>query len=175
MSKTIFMKKSLLILLVVPTVSFSQVQTQSIQIDAQSTNDKEQIIVLESSTEIVTPKSVDFSDYSHLALVTINNLGSSTKGWYKIHEERLLSSPLTILNPFKVDEKKAIYNHTFLKTVKNPNYLYLDHYSSLGTRNDPPRTKITKIIVRDYQNTILYSVEHRNVAMKEILSPFINF
>ena len=107
MSKTIFMKKSLLILLVVPTVSFSQVQTQSIQIDAQSTNDKEQIIVLESSTEIVTPKSVDFSDYSHLALVTINNLGSSTKGWYKIHEERLLSSPLTILNPFKVDEKKA--------------------------------------------------------------------
>ena len=50
MSKTIFMKNLLLILLVVPTVSFSQVQAQSIQIDAQSTNDKEQIIVLESST-----------------------------------------------------------------------------------------------------------------------------
>tara|TARA_B100000768_G_C11223205_1_gene351567 strand:+ start:390 stop:899 length:510 start_codon:yes stop_codon:yes gene_type:complete len=169
------MKNLLLILLVVPTVCFSQVQAQSIQEDPQSKDVKKQSVVLESSTEIITPKSVDFNNYSHLALVTINNLGSSTKGWYKIYEERLSSSPLTILNPFKVDEKKAIYNNTLLKTVKNPNYLYLDYYSSEGTKTNLPRTRITKIIVRDYKNNILYSVEHRNVAMKEILSPFINF
>ena len=171
------MKKHLLILLFlfVPMVSFSQIQSQAIEENIQRKAVKKQSIVLESSTEIITPMSVDFNDYSHLALVTINNLGASTKGWYKIYEERLSNSPLTILNPFKVDKKKAIYNHTFLKTVKNPDYLYLDYYSLGGTKTDLPDTRITKIIVRDYKNNILYSVEHTNVAMKETLSLFINF
>jgi len=169
------MKNLLLILLVVPTVSFSQVQTQSIQEDPQSKDVKKQFVVLESSSEIITPKSVDFNDYSHLALVSINNLGASTKGWYAIYEERLSTSALVILNPFKVNEKRAVYDHTFLKTVENPKYLYLDYYRSQGAESDPDGTRITKIIVRDYKNNILYSVEHTNVAMKETLSPFINF
>jgi hypothetical protein len=112
------MKNLLLILLVVPTVSFSQVQTQSIQEDPQSKNAKKQSIVLESSTEIIIPKTVNFKDYSHLALVTINNLGSSTKGWYAIYEERLSGSPLIILNPFRVDEKRAVYDHNFLNQIE---------------------------------------------------------
>ncbi|MDB9899443.1 hypothetical protein OAC85_00785 [Flavobacteriaceae bacterium] len=171
------MKKLLLILLSVflPMISFGQVQTQAIQEHIQRTGAKKQTIVLESSTKIITPKTVDFSDYSHLALVTINNLGASTKGWYRIYKERLSTSPLVVLNPFKVDEKKAVYDHNFLKTVENSKYLYLDYYRSKGGTNDPPETRITKIIVRDYKKTILYSVEHTNVAMKETLSPFINF
>ena len=171
------MKKILLILLFVflPMISFGQVQTQAIQEHLQSTGVKKQTIVLESSTKIITPKTVDFNDYSHLVLVTINNLGASTKGWYRIYQERLLGSKLVILNPFKVDEKKAAYDHNFLKTVENPNYLYLDYYRSKGAKSDPAGTRITKIIVRDYKKTVLYSVEHNNVAMKETLSPFINF
>ena len=171
------MKKILLILLFVflPMISFGQVQTQAIQEHLQRTGVKKQTIVLESSTKIITPKTVDFNDYSHLVLVTINNLGASTKGWYGIYQERLLGSPLDILNPFKIDEKKAAYDHNFLKTVENPKYLYLDYYRSKGAKNDPPGTRITKIIVRDYKKTVLYSVEHTNVAMKETLSPFINF
>ncbi|MDB4016240.1 hypothetical protein N9483_07780 [Flavobacteriaceae bacterium] len=169
------MKNLFLILLIVPTVSFSQVQTQSIQEDPQSKNAKKQSVVLESSTEIIIPKTVNFKNYSHLALVTINNLGSSTKGWYAIYEERLSGSPLVILNPFKVNKKKAAYDNNFLKTVENPKYLYLDYYRSKGGKNELPGTRITKIIVRDYKNNILYSVEHNNVTMKETLSPFINF
>ena len=171
------MKKLLLILMFVfvPMVSFCQIQSQAIQENLQRTDVKKQTIVLESSTEIITLKTVDFNDYSHLALVTINNLGASTKGWYRIYEDRLSDSPMLVLNPFKVDEKKAAYDHNFLKTVENPNYLYLDYYRSKGAKNDPPGTRITKIIVRDYKKTVLYSVEHTNVAMKETLSPFINF
>ena len=171
------MKKLLLILMFVfvPMVSFCQIQSQAIQENLQRTDVKKQTIVLESSTEIITLKTVDFNDYSHLALVTINNLGASTKGWYRIYEDRLSDSPMLVLNPFKVDEKKAAYDHNFLKTVENPNYLYLDYYRSKGAKNDPPGTIITKIIVRDYKKTVLYSVEHTNVAMKETLSPFINF
>ena len=171
------MKKLLLILLFVfvPMVSFAQIQSQAIQENLQRTDVKKRIIVLKSSTKIIKPKTVDFNDYSHLALVTINNLGASTKGWYRIYQKRLLGSPLLILNPFKVDEKKAAYNHNFLKKVENPKYLYLDYYRSKGTKSDPPGTRITKIIVRDYKNNILYSVEHKNVAMKETLSPFIIF
>mgnify|MGYP001599557172 CR=1 FL=1 len=169
------MKNLLLILLVVPIVCFGQTQTQATQEDVQTVGVKKQTVVLASSTKIITPKTVDFKDYSHLALVTINNLGASTKGWYRIYEERLSASPLVVLNPFKVDEKKAIYDHNFLKTVENPKYLYLDYYRSNGAESDPTGTRITKIIVRDYKNNILYSVEHTNVAMKETLSPFINF
>jgi hypothetical protein len=141
----------------------------------QTVGVKKQTIVLASSTKIITPKTVDFKDYSHLALVTINNLGASTKGWYRIYEERLSASPLVVLNPFKVDEKKAIYDHNFLKTVENPKYLYLDYYRSKGGENDPPETRINKIIVRDYKQKVLYSVEHKNGTIKEVLSPFINF
>jgi hypothetical protein len=159
----------------VPMVSFCQIQSQAIQENLQRTDVKKQTIVLESSTEIITLKTVDFNDYSHLALVTINNLGASTKGWYRIYEDRLSDSPMLVLNPFKVDEKKAAYDHNFLKTVENPNYLYLDYYRSKGAKSDPAGTRITKIIVRDYKKTILYSVEHTNVAMKETLSSFINF
>tara|TARA_B110000977_G_C10717356_1_gene353778 strand:- start:10 stop:525 length:516 start_codon:yes stop_codon:yes gene_type:complete len=171
------MKKLLLILMfvLVPMVSFCQIQSQAIQENLRRTAVKKQTVVLKSSTKIITPKTVDFNDYSHLALVTINNLGASTKGWYRIYQERLLGSKLVILNPFKVDEKKAAYDHNFLKTVENPNYLYLDYYRSKGAKSDPAGTRITKIIVRDYKKTILYSVEHTNVAMKETLSPFINF
>ena len=171
------MKKLILILLFVfvPMISFCQIQSQAIQEDLQSIGVKKQSVVLESSTKIITPKTVNFNDYSHLALVTINNLGASTRGWYRIYEERLSGSPLVILNPFKVDKKKAAYDHNFLKTVENPNYLYLDYYRSKGAKSDPAGTRITKIIVRDYKKTVLYSVEHTNVAMKETLSPFINF
>ena len=175
--KTVFMKKLLLILLFifVPMVSFGQIQSQVIEENLQRTTVKKQTVVLKSSTKIITPKTVDFKDYSHLALVTINNLGASTKGWYRIYQERLLGSQLVILNPFKVDEKKAAYDHNFLKTIENPKYLYLDYYRSNGAESDPTGTRITKIIVRDYKNNILYSVEHTNVAMKETLCPFINF
>ena len=156
-------------------VSFGQIQSQVIEENLQRTTVKKQTVVLKSSTKIITPKTVDFKDYSHLALVTINNLGASTKGWYRIYQERLLGSQLVILNPFKVDEKKAAYDHNFLKTVENPKYLYLDYFRSKGGGNDPPETRINKIIVRDYKQKVLYSVEHKNGTIKEVLSPFINF
>lgn len=169
------MKNLLLILLVAPIVCFGQTQMQAVQEEVQPVGVKKQTVVLASSTKIITPKTVDFSDYSHLALVTINNLGASTKGWYRIYEERLSASPLVVLNPFKVDEKKAVYDHNFLKTVENSKYLYLDYYRSKGETNDPPETRINKIIVRDFKQKVLYSVEHKNGTIKEALAPFINF
>lgn len=169
------MKNLLLILLVAPIVCLGQTQMQAVQKEVQPVGAKKQTVVLASSTKIITPKTVDFSDYSHLALVTINNLGASTKGWYRIYEERLSASPLVVLNPYKVDEKKAVYDHNFLKTVENSKYLYLDYCRSKGGTNDPPETRINKIIVRDFKQKVLYSVEHKNGTIKEALAPFINF
>lgn len=170
-----FVKNLVVILLFVSQVSLGQTQNQDPVEISKSKKLKKQKTPLKTSTKVIKPMTFNLSDYSHLALVTIKNLNSSSKGWYDIYEERLSASPLKILNPFDVDEKKAIYDREFLKNIQNPKYLYLKYYRSNGSENDPPETKLTKVIIRDFKNNILYSVEHTNVSMEETLSPFMNF
>tara|TARA_B100000767_G_scaffold275619_1_gene313763 strand:+ start:12620 stop:13144 length:525 start_codon:yes stop_codon:yes gene_type:complete len=170
-----FAKNLIIILLFVSQSSLGQTQFQASELTRKSKKIKKQKPQLEVSTKVIKPITVNFNDYSHLALVTINNLNSSSKGWYDIYQERLSGSPLKILNPFYINKKKAIYDREFLKKIENPKYLYLEYYRSNGSEKDPLETKLTKVIVRDFKNNILYSVEHTNVSMEETLSPFINF
>lgn len=170
-----FVKNLVVVLLFVSQVSLGQNQNQAALEISKSKKLKKQKNPLKASTKVIKPMTVDLNDYSHVALVIIKNLNSSSKGWYGIYQERLSASPLKILNPFDVDEKKAIYDREFLKNIHNPKYLYLEYYRSNGSKNDPPETKLTKIVVRDFKNKILYSVEHTNFSMEETLSPFINF
>lgn len=170
-----FVKNLVIVLLFVSQASLGQNQNQAPVEISKSKKLKKQKPPLKTLTKVIKPMTVDLNDYSHVALVTIKNLNSSSKGWYGIYQERLSASPLKILNPFDVDEKKAIYDREFLKNIHDPKYLYLEYYRSNGSESDPPETKLTKIIVRDFKNNILYSVEHTNVSMEETLSPLINF
>jgi hypothetical protein len=170
-----FVKNLVVVLLFVSQVSLGQNQNQAHVEISKSKKLKKQKTPLNASTKVIKPITVDFNNYSHMVLVTINNLNSSSKGWYDIYQERLSNSPLKILNPFKVDNIKAVYDRNFLKNIKNPKYLYLEYYRYYGSEKDPRETRLTKIIVRDFRDQIIYSVEHTNVSMEKTLAPFIDF
>ena len=120
-----FVKNLVVVLLFVSQVSLGQNQNQAHVEISKSKKLKKQKTPLNASTKVIKPITVDFNNYSHIVLVTINNLNSSSKGWYDIYQERLSNSPLKILNPFKVDNIKAVYDRNFLKNIKNPKYLYI--------------------------------------------------
>tara|TARA_B100000780_G_scaffold263980_1_gene218275 strand:+ start:344 stop:856 length:513 start_codon:yes stop_codon:yes gene_type:complete len=168
-------KKLAFILTFILIISFHQSYSQDLKVNTRITNFKKKSLVLESKTKIITPIKVDFNNYTHLVLENINNLGSSSKGWYKIYEERLSESPLTILNPFKVDKYRAIKDHTFLKNLNSPTFLYLSYIRLKGAKIDNENKRLTRVIVRDYKNKILYSANFTNVSMSETLLPLIFF
>ena len=113
----------LLFLTFILIISFDQSYSQDLKVNTIINKLKKKPLVLESKTKIIIPIKVNFNNYTHLVLENINNLGSSSKGWYKIYEERLSESSLTILNPFKVDKYRAIKDHTFLKNLNSPTLL----------------------------------------------------
>jgi len=160
--------------MVILIISFDQSYSQDIKVKTRITDFKKKPLILESRTKIITAIKVDFNNYTHLVLENINNLGSSSKGWYKIYEERLSESALTIINPFKVDKDRAMKNHTFLKNLNSPTFLYLS-YERLKGYKDNKNKILTRVIVRDYKNKILYSANHTNVPMSETLLPLIMF
>ena len=112
-----FVKNLVVVLLFVSQVSLGQNQNQAHVEISKSKKLKKQKTPLNASTKVIKPITVDFNNYSHMVLVTINNLNSSSKGWYYIYQERLSNSPLKILNPFKVDNIKAVYDRNFLKNI----------------------------------------------------------
>lgn len=171
------MKKLLIILLLLPLASFGQQkQAQAVvnKISVDNTSVVQRALVTtEPTTKIVVPLEVDFNNYTHLAMVDFKSIGTTKpKKLYKLYEERLSSTPLILLNPFEVDKNKAKKDKTFLKRIKDPKYLYLYYFRSQGSGNDNIGTRV---IVRDYKNKILYSANHTNVDMGEILYPFIGF
>ena len=110
------MKKLLLILLFAPLVSFGQVQQQATQVNLRSstTNIKQrELVVTEPTTNVKVPITVDFNDYTHLAMVDFKSLTLKPKALYKLYAERLSSTPLVLLNPFVVNKKLAKKDKTF--------------------------------------------------------------
>ena len=168
-------KKMLLFLTFILIIYFDQSYSQDLKVNTIINKLKKKPLVLESKTKIIIPIKVNFNNYTHLVLENINNLGSSSKGWYKIYEERLSESSLTILNPFKVDKYRAIKDHTFLKNLNSPTFLYLSYIRLKGPKTDNENKRLTRVIVRDYKNKILYSANHTNVSMSETLLPLIIF
>lgn len=127
-----------------------------------------------ASFEIIQPVEKDLSAYTHLAIVSTNYLF----GWrqktgrkaYNYFEEELSDSPLIIVNPYRYDKKRFLKNYKFLKEEKNPNWLYIYHEVSASGPN-----KYRSLVVRDYQNNVIYHCKGTNVPQRDILEAILFF
>ena len=164
--------------------SFSQVYQGTkvgtkVNVTNKTVNERE-LVLTEPKTEIRVPLEVDLYNYTHLVLVEINSISGNPKRYggremstYNLYEDRLSSSPLKIINPVKVSKKKWKKDPLFLRDeVKDPKHVYLYYLRKEGSGNDDITTTV---ILRDYQNKVIYSSIHYNVGIPEILYPLIGF
>ena len=121
-------------------------------------------------TNIKVPLSVDFSDFTDLAIVdVINSAGLRQKVSYNNVHNLLLPSTLTIVNPLN-DKKKFRANTLYLRENKNPKWLYF--YSQTSRLANGYSISIT---IRDYKNTIVYSAISDNVPWRQVYTQIANF
>ena len=118
-----------------------------------------------SKNETIVPLKVNLKNYSHIAIV-----GADYKSLYKSIQKELIDSPLTAINPKEYDKKKFRKDRRFLKSIKNPKWVYL-YYKKVIQGYDEIRT----VIVRDFQNNIIYHTKTTNISFSENLSPLVNF
>ena len=125
-----------------------------------------QITLLPSKTEIKTPITVDLNNYTHI--VSINSLGRNFN----------LLSPLKVITPKTYDPKtykklcdkrwRCKEGDDYLFKIKNPKWLYMIKSTETLENN---RTVV--LIVKDYQNKIIYHAIHRNTGILERLKYFV--
>ena len=185
------MKKLLFILFVFPLASYgqqaqAQAQAQSTQVTVESTTVNEvdanvgyaalasaaaanktaaaamAAAMSESLSDVITPLTVDLYDYTHIALVTAT---CENLKYYGLVAKSLSYSALTVINPRKYNRKKYRKNPTYLRTEKNPNWVYVTYTMSTQGLDD-----IRSLTIRDSQNKILYKAKTRNVSFEEVLS-----
>ena len=178
------MKKLLFILFVFPLASYgqqaqAQAQAQSTQVTVESTTVNEvdknvgyaalasaaaakAAAMSESLSEVITPLTVDLYDYTHIALV---NVRCSDAQCYKSVGKALSFSPLTVIFPRKYDKKKYRKDKAYLRTIKNPKWLYVNYIKSIQGVDD-----VRSLTIRDSQNKVLYKVKTRNVSSEEVVS-----
>jgi len=124
----------------------------------------------DASTTIKVPLAVDFKNYTHIAIVDVqNSAGRRAKRGFKMVNKGLLSSPLTIINPTS-DKKKFKANSFYLRNTKDPKWLYL-YYTGSRIGVDVS----ISIIIRDYENNIVYSATTLNVGFYEVMANIANF
>ena len=194
------MKKLLLLFILTPIISLAQVDTDAYKIESPYSTEKKNTEVKQEvnisnqksaaeiaierqraqaeiaaamaapSIETIVPLNIDLNNYTHIALVSLFN--SDRKRTYESWEENwLVNSPLSVINPFVYDKKRAKKNYRFLKEIKNPNWLYL--YTDYNKIN--PIDFKRDLLLRDSKNKIVYRVEAINVDISTLLSPLVNF
>ena len=155
------MKKLLTLLFIIPLFSIGQNQGTYI---SSRTVEENELVLSEKSSVIKTPLTADLSNYTHLLMVNVQN--------YPLVESLLSLSAFEIMNPYKVDKKRARKEgYTFLKTMKNESYLYLYVVEVEGKGDD----KNTSFIIRDWKNKIIYNATHINTGLNEVLAPLIDY
>ena len=128
-----------------------------------------------SMVDVKVPLSVDVNNYTHIALVGVtyafeNGVKVSGSDQYKNFSQLFANSPLTVINPYKQDKRRARKDNRFLREVKNPKTLYMYYETSMVGVNSH-RT----LVVRDYQNKIVYRAKAINIDKSEMVDPFIYF
>tara|TARA_B100001175_G_scaffold39732_1_gene29064 strand:- start:29 stop:757 length:729 start_codon:yes stop_codon:yes gene_type:complete len=117
----------------------------------------------------IVPLSVDFNDYTHIAIVDVlNSAGRRGKSGFNNVFKALISSPLTILNPTS-DKNKFKENSFYLRNTKNPKWLYL-YYTASRIGVD----LTVSIILRNLENEIVYSASSINIPFREVLNQVAN-
>ena len=187
--KLLIMKKVLLVLLIIPLMTFGQDDITVVQSKtsiSNKTNIENELVLSSEKTTIKTPLTADLSNYTHLALVKINthitgysrivfseqfnNKTSNTTGYVPVG--KLLSmSVLEIINPYEFDRRRFKKDRNYLKEIKKETYLYLYLTQNVGRGDDIN----TSIVVRDWKNKLIYSATHINTGLNEVLAPLIDY
>ncbi|MDA9849512.1 hypothetical protein N9C38_02185 [Flavobacteriaceae bacterium] len=129
-----------------------------------------------SMVDVKVPLSVDVNNYTHIALVGVTYANNATGAkvsiarTYENFSQLFANSPLTVINPYKQDKRRAKKDNRFLREIKNPKTLYLYYETSIVGVNSH-RT----LVVRDYQNKIVYRAKAINIDKSEIVDPFVYF
>ena len=193
------MKKILLLFILTPIISVAQVDTDAYKIKSPYSTEKKNTEVKQEvnisnqksaaeiaierqraqaeiaaamaapSIETIVPLNVDLNNYTHIALVSLNNRGKKKN--YEDCVKGFGNSPLSVINPFVYDKKRAKKNFRFLKEIKNPNWLYLYY----GVNRINPIDWKRNLILRDSKNKIIYQVDAINVDFNTFISPLVNF
>ena len=121
----------------------------------------------ESSIDVIQPIEINLNQFTHIALVGAN---AGRKWQFKVYFPALNNSPLSIINPYEYDKKRAKKDSKFLREEKNPTWLYL-YYDITNVGVDEHQT----VVVRDYENKIIYHSKSVNLSRTDIFSPLINF
>lgn len=130
----------------------------------------------DSSIETIVPLEVDLNNYEKVALVGITYANLSTgaktsnKSTYNNFEQLFANSMLQVLNPYEVDKRKARKNNRFLREIKDPKTLYMYYETSLVGVN-----LHRMLIVRDFENKIIYRAKVVNIDKAELVAPFVYF
>ena len=146
------MKKLILLLLIIPILSFGQTKdcglgllidglpkcnegtNVSVKQSTKIVNERE-LVLSEASTNVRVPLTTDLNNYTHILIINhaikepmcfIKDYYENCKERAKKIEEILSMSIFEIKNPYKVDKKRSRKEPTFLRTIKNDSYLYLD-------------------------------------------------
>ena len=120
----------------------------------------------EPKNDVITPLTVDLYDYTHIAIVGATCSGNSKpKGCYNLISNQFKLSALTVINPVDYDKKKFKQNPAYLRTIKNPKWVYVTYKKSIQGVDD-----IRTLTIRDSQNKVLYKADTRNIPMTEVVS-----
>jgi len=182
------MKKLLFILFIFPFASYgqqaqaqAQAQVQATQVKVESTTVNpvdynvgiaaKATAMSEPISKIITPLTVDFYDYTHIAIVGATCSGNySDKSCYNVISDGFKLSPLTVINPRDYNKKMFKKNPSYLRTIKNSKWVYVTYRKSIQGVDD-----IRSLIIRNSQNKVLYKIETVNISADEVYSVLTDF
>jgi hypothetical protein len=128
-----------------------------------------------SIVETIVPLQIDVNNYDKIALVGItyaypNGTKSSVKSDYKNFSQLFVNSPLRVIDPYVQDKRRAKKDNRFLREIKDPKTLYIYYETSMVGVNAH-----RMLIVRDFENKIIYRAKVVNIDKAELVAPFVYF
>ena len=155
-----------------------QGQAQSTKVNVSSKTIVERDLVLSDAvSNILTPLSVNLNNYTDILIVKANLRGSTCQGltnptWFYDNkmsfsyiDELLMMSSLNVQNPYLINKKNARKNNTFLRDVKNAEYLYLYISESKGKGDDVN----LQVIVKNHKNKTVYKSSNTNLSLTDAI------
>ena len=195
------MKKLILLLLILPFVSFGQVRVQNnsstqatdfIRQNSQNAISKMYImmenqhnlgqngaaranLMAPAGQEIKTPLTIDLNNYTTIALVGVTYVHPSGKKSSNRGKYRNFEQ-LLLNSPFTIINPATYDKKKFRKNSRFLRNIKNDDWLYLYFRlSDEGVNSIKSIIVRDSQNRLIYNASTTNVTLEETLSPIVDF
>ena len=195
------MKKLILCLLIVPVISFGQVQVQNnystqatdfIRQNSQNAINKMYImmenqhnrgqegaaranLMAPAEQEIKIPLALDLNNYTTIALVGVTYVHPSGKKSSNRGTYRNFEQ-LLLNSPFTIINPATYDKKKFRKNSRFLRDIKNDDWLYLCFRlSDEGVNSIKSIIVRNSQNRVMYNASTTNVTLEETLSPIVDF